>query len=82
MNQDILQAHRFSSWNREQLQASSECACFYCLEHYPPSEICAWTDGEQTAVCPNCQVDAVLGNASGVNLDGEFLKRMHAYWFD
>jgi len=82
VNHDILDAHRFSSWNREQLLASTYCACFNCKARYAPGKITLWTDDEQTAVCPECSVDAVLGNASGVDLTDEFLERMHEYWFE
>ncbi|WP_296268135.1 MULTISPECIES: cytoplasmic protein [unclassified Pseudomonas] len=82
MNHDILNAHRFSSWNREQLLTSKYCACFACLARFTPVKISEWTDDEQTAVCPECQVDAVLGSACGVDLTDEFLQRMHEYWFE
>lgn len=36
----------------------------------------------RTAVCPYCSVDSVIGLASGLELTPEFLRRMHAYWFE
>ena len=50
--------------HRTQLLASETAACFYCLNEFPPSTITSWTDGEpigQTAICPNCGTDAVVG---------------------
>ena len=35
----------------------------------------------QTALCPYCGVDSVLGSASGYSITVEFLTRMREYWF-
>jgi hypothetical protein len=74
-------AHRHSSQHREAVLASELCACFYCLAHFAPGEIEEWVDGEQTALCPRCGVDAVLGSASPYPLTSGFLRQMHDFWF-
>jgi hypothetical protein len=45
------------------------------------SEIKEWIDGDKTALCPHCGIDAVIGSASGFELTKEFLHRMCEYWF-
>ena len=34
-----------------------------------------------TAICPYCGIDAVLADASGVEVSPEFLHKMHKAWF-
>jgi hypothetical protein len=49
---------------------------------FPPSDIREWIDGGETAICPNCGIDAVLGSKSGCPVgDGKFLRSMHDFWF-
>ena len=80
-DQDHLRAHGHSLNNREELAKSGVCGCFCCLATYPPSEIVEWIDEGQTAICPKCPVDSVIGSASGYPITVEFLQRMHDYWF-
>ena len=58
---------------------------FYCLAVYPASAIVEWIDdvgqGAQTALCPKCGVDSVLGDKSGFPLTKEFLEEMREHWF-
>jgi hypothetical protein len=74
------------------LLASDLCGCFYCLEIFDPDEIMDWieegpgkttdiTDNGQTALCPKCGIDSVIGSASGYPITSEFLQRMKDYWF-
>ena len=51
----------------------------YCFK---PADILEWTDDDQTALCPNCGIDSVIGDKSGYPVtDLDFLKQMHTYWF-
>ncbi|HXT87590.1 MAG TPA: cytoplasmic protein [Verrucomicrobiae bacterium] len=74
-------AHKHSSRHRGELESSVLCGCFYCLSIFPSSEIVEWVDDDQTAICPKCPVDSVIGSASGFPITREFLRRMHDYWF-
>jgi hypothetical protein len=69
------------SEHRAELEASQLCGCFYCLSTFRPEEITEWVDEDQTAICPICPVDAVIGSASGLPLTQEFLNQMHDRWF-
>ena len=80
-NPDHIEAHRHSIRHREEILASALCGCFYCCKIFPPSEIETWVDDEQTAICPYCPVDSVIGSASGYPITVEFLQRMKAHWF-
>lgn len=79
---NIIEAHRHSIRHRSEIEASDECGCFYCLDIYPPSAITEWTDkDDDTALCPRCGIDAVLGSASGAPINAQFLSEMHKKWF-
>ncbi len=77
----VLAAHKHSSKHRAELEKSEKCGCFFCLRIYSPSEIEDWTDGDNTAICPHCSVDSVIGDASGYPITKEFLQEMRNYWF-
>lgn len=90
---DILDAHKHSSHNEEQLWNSIMCGCFHCCNTFAPLEVKEWikerkkvagTNGLdlQTALCPKCGIDSVLGDASGYPVvDPEFLSEMNEQWF-
>lgn len=81
MNELLKQAHRFSSKNRKSLEDSSLCGCFYCLKIFSPAVIEEWWDNEETAVCPYCGIDSVIGDNSDFHITKEFLQEMHEAWF-
>lgn len=91
---DLIAAHRHTVGNWRQIHASRQCGCCSCLRRFAPDEIVAWTGidvddldnpeavARQTAMCPYCGSEAVLGDASGHPLDPEFLQRMNVAWFE
>ncbi len=78
---DLGSAHKHCIRHSAEIEASDICGCFYCLSTFPPSDIVEWTDDGQTALCPRCPVDAVLGSASGLPIARAFLELMHERWF-
>src|SRR6266702_7873722 len=81
-DEDRLEAaHRHCRLNRVELQSSDLCGCFYCFAIFAPAEISEWTDDGETALCPKCPIDSVIGSASGFPITPEFLHRMHDKWF-
>lgn len=81
MKIDLEAAHKRASHHRAEIFASGVCGCFSCLETFPPSAIAKWTDGGQTALCPRCSIDAVIGSGSGIEINADFLRSMKAHWF-
>jgi hypothetical protein len=81
LNDPIILAHKHCTCHRAELERSDVCGCFYCGSIFPPSDIVEWIDDGQTALCPECPVDSVIGSASGYPITEEFLKRMHDHWF-
>ncbi len=93
MKNDLLVGYRFLTNNWAQIQASTACGCCNCQLTFLPADIVAWTGldfddvdnpeaiARQTALCPHCGSEAVLGNASGLPVDPQFLGRMNEAWF-
>lgn len=77
----LNEAHNHSSYHRQEIEDSTECGCFHCFKTFNPTAIQHWVDGDKTAICPNCYVDAVIGDKSGYPLTLDFLLKMHTYWF-
>ena len=80
-NPKLDRANAHSMDNRTEIEASSVCGCFYCRRTFPPSAIEEWVDDGQTALCPKCGIDSVLGDKSGLPIRPKFLSEMHRYWF-
>lgn len=80
---DLRSMHRHSSNHRDEVFASALCGCFHCLETFAPSTIEDWCDDGQTALCPRCGIDSILGDrSSDAATDKAFLKQMHEFWFE
>jgi hypothetical protein len=90
---DLLAAHHHTARNRAEIEASTVCGCFHCMQVFPPSEIVAWTGldvsnfndpdaaNAETALCPRCGSESVLGDKSGYEINTNFLGRMNEAWF-
>jgi hypothetical protein len=88
-----IHAHVHSANHREEILGSAKCGCFYCLEIFEPARILDWIDAPdgqdhagindvgQTALCPRCGIDSVIGDKSGFPLTVEFLRQMQGHWF-
>ncbi len=53
-----------ASFNRKALGDSRIAVCLYCLKEFAPSRITEWVDegsGGETALCPYCDIDAIVG---------------------
>jgi hypothetical protein len=78
---EYIAAHKHCSNHRKELESSALCGCFHCFAEFPPAAIQQWSDDEQTALCPKCEIDSVIGDASGYPVDRQFLTWMHYHWF-
>lgn len=77
----LIAAKQLASHHRAALEASTRCACFFCFRAFAPADVKAWIDGDTTALCPGCGMDAVLGDASGASISDGFLRKMHQHYF-
>jgi hypothetical protein len=76
-----IAAREHASRHRAEIQASARCGCYFCFHTFSHTEIKAWVDSDQTALCPACGIDSVIGDASKHRLDGRFLRQMHTHFF-
>lgn len=90
---ELLAAYRYTSNNWAQIETSKVCGCCNCVELFRPDEIVGWTGltmqnmddpkaiNDQTAMCPRCGSEAVLGDGCGFPINAAFLARMNEAWF-
>src|SRR5262245_50647288 len=78
---DLRRAHDHSIRHFAELWRSGLCGCFCCLDVFEFEDVREWTDGGQTALCPSCGIDSVIGDGSGFPITEEFLAAMEARWF-
>jgi hypothetical protein len=80
-----IRAHRHSIHHRQEILASQQCGCFYCGAIFAPNQIQQWTDTFEgignTALCPHCGIDSVIGSESGYPITPPFLAQMQQHWF-
>ena len=80
----LTAAHDHSFKNRSEITQSDTCGCYCCLAIFPPADVREWlteSDGQESAFCPRCSIDAVIGSASGFPITSEFLQKMRRRWF-
>lgn len=90
---DILAAHKCSKHNYKKINKSILIRCFYCFRTFDSAKfIVEWCDCDvnengdlipvetSTAVC-ECGVDSLICQEDGFPLTDDFMKEMHAYWF-
>lgn len=78
----LNEVHSYSSFNRKSLEREYICGCFYCLEIFNPKEIEEWEgEREDTALCPYCGIDSIIGQSSKFPITKDFLEKMNQKWF-
>lgn len=70
--------------NRPEIERSTMCGCFCCLEIFPARYIQNWLPPEasgraDTAICPACGQYGVLGDVSGYPITPESLQKVRDY---
>lgn len=76
LKRSFTAAHDHSMNHRTELMASHRSGCFQCGSRFAPSAITEWLPDakDDTALCPQCDIDAVIGDASGYPITPEFLQ--------
>lgn len=81
MSNGLENAPAFAMKNRVELGESEIGGCYHCMQVFSVHDIVDWTDNDQTAICPLCEVDAVIPQSVGIDIDEENLKAIHDRWF-
>ena len=75
MYKKIAQDH--ATFNRDEILSSSMAGCYFCGQSFPSKSVTVFVDDDRTAVCPRCNNDTVLGDASGYPVtESWFLRAM------
>lgn len=70
--------------NEIEILRSKQCGCFFCKNVFDARKVSQWTpekSGGASAVCPECGMTAVIGDASGIPLTETVLKGMNEAFF-
>lgn len=72
--------------NRKEIEASSHCVCLYCQEVYRATEVKDYIidsslDFKETALCPRCGANTVLGDVTGIPFYEELIAKLHCHYF-
>jgi len=78
---DVLSLGKLSMRNKEALKKSRKCSCYYCGKTYSPKQIKEYCDKGQTAICPKCGIDSVIGDSQG-KITKELLEAGYDHWFN
>jgi TPR repeat protein len=79
----LLQLHAHASNNEIEILHSTNCSCFFCRQSYSARSVNDWVNDTRgvTALCPECGMDAVIGDACGLPLDKTTLKEMNLAFY-
>ena len=79
----MRELHALWSKNKEAITKSHLAGCFFCCTMYEATAVVEYAvehDKTETAICPICGVDSVIGDAS-TTLNKEMLQSMCSTWF-
>ena len=82
----LAEIKRHSICNKTEIMNSETCGCYSCQTIFAPSKISHWgketspklleRECSETALCPNCGFDFVIGDAIGVKITKELLSAL------
>lgn len=77
---ELVDLHKRSFECVKDVKKSIMCGCFHCCEIFAANMIEAYVDNGKTPLCPLCEVDAVLPDAT-VELTFDLVDTMYRRWF-
>ena len=79
----LQKAHKASYANKSRLKEATQCGCFYCINTFNVNQIEDWSIDmpDDTALCPFCGIDSVIGDNEGFSITEEFLETMYSEYF-
>jgi hypothetical protein len=81
LSTNLQRAYAHSRLNRRFMVSGADCRCFHCLHAFSAEQISHWVDNGETALCPNCGVDAVLSGQADCISEG-LIGALHAAYFE
>jgi hypothetical protein len=80
LNAHLLPKHMHH--NRAEIEAAEQCGCISCEQMFQRGDIRRWVAAGTTAVCPRCNIAAVVGSGAGFALTPQLLRRAHQLLFE
>ena len=84
----LEELHKYSFGNKERIERSNKCGCFYCGKIFNSEDVDYFIhekSGVETAVCPYCGIDSVIGDENKevehIEITDELLKNMKNRYF-
>jgi TPR repeat protein len=79
----FAELHKHAANNEIEILHSTNCSCFFCRQTYSARKVNDWINDDRgvTAICPECGMDAVIGDACGIVLDKVLLKEMNLAYY-
>ena len=77
----LQKLHAYSSHNKKLIDTADKCYCFYCKSSMQKDEIKNYIDDGQTALCPKCEIDAIIPDSIDDTVDEQMISEMNEYWF-
>lgn len=82
--EDECVLNRQTAFNKSLLQEHQKCGCFHCGSTFREADIKEWLkeeEGEDSALCPYCGVDAVIVGTRKFPLSTALLTSLFMRWF-
>lgn len=64
MGKNEMCPNDLANFNKRDVLESRNCGCFHCLKIFPSFEIRSWVHKRETALCPYCGINSVIGEKS------------------
>jgi TPR repeat protein len=83
IDEKLVTLHNKATDNDISILHSNTCSCFFCRQTYSARKVNDWiTDNNGvTAICPECGMDAVIGDEGGEPLDKVTLKALNLAYY-
>ena len=79
----LIELQKHTHNNEIEILHSKTCSCIFCRQHYDARTVNDWVNDERgmSAICPECGMDAVIGDNGGEPLDKDTLKALNLAFF-
>ncbi len=83
IDQKFLDIQNRTHDNEVQILHSKTCSCLFCRQTYDARLVHDWVNDEQgiSAICPECGMDAVVGDNNGEPMDKALLKELNLAFY-
>lgn len=78
---EIEELLSYAAHNKKIIADSRVAGCFCCLKAFPAKDVCEYSEDGDTALCPKCGIDSVVGDATGYEITPDALRDLRELWF-